>query len=354
MIGCGVIGRRRLLAGAAGLTVAAGAGRAFGAAAGESWPGARWEPADPLVLGWSRPALEQLDGRVRALGVTSLTVVQDGRLVASWGPQDRKVNVRSVRKSLLGLLYGIAVAEGRIDLDLTLDALGIDDREPRLTAAEKRATIRHLLKARSGVYHPAAYENDAMKAKRPPRSSAGPDERWYYNNWDFNALGTIYERLTGEDIFRGFESRIARPIGMQDYMAADGRRVFDPASDHPAYVMALTARDLARVGHLVLNRGNWNGRTVVPAAWIAESVTAWSATDAGSLGYGYLWWTLPPAGRFGPGASLALGSDGQAIGVVPRLRLAVVQLCSDATKRPRRVRGADTVDLLGLVVEAAG
>nr|WP_246337588.1 serine hydrolase [Azospirillum oleiclasticum] len=283
-----------------------------------------------------------------------MTVVQDGRLVASWGPQDRKVNVRSVRKSLLGLLYGIAVAEGRIDLDRSLDRLGIDDREPRLTAAEKRATIRHLLKARSGVYHPTAYENDAMKAKRPPRGSAGPDERWYYNNWDFNALGTIYERLTGEDIFRGFESRIARPIGMQDYMAADGRRVFDPASDHPAYVMALTARDLARVGHLVLNRGNWNGRTVVPAAWIAESVTAWSATDAGSLGYGYLWWTLPPAGRFGPGASLALGSDGQAIGVVPRLRLAVAQLCSDATKRPRRVRGADAVDLLGLVVEAAG
>lgn len=349
-----MIGRRGLLAGTAGLAVSAGSGWAFGAASGAVWRDAGWETADPLAQGWSRPALERLDARVRALGVTSLAVVQDGRLVASWGPQDRKVNVRSVRKSLLGLLTGIAVAEGRIDLDLTLDALGIDDREPRLTVAEKRATIRHLLKARSGVYHPAAYENAAMKAKRPPRGSAGPDERWYYNNWDFNALGTIYERLTGEDIFRAVESRIARPLGMQDFTAADGRRVFDPVSDHPAYVMALSARDLARVGHLVLNRGGWNGREVVPAAWIAESVTAWSATDAGSLGYGYLWWTLPPGGRFGPGASLALGSEGQAIGVVPRLRLAVAQLCSDATRRPRRVRGADSVDLLGLVVEAAG
>lgn len=69
--------------------------------------------------------------------------------------------------------------------------LGIDDNEPRLTDEEKRATVHDLLKARSGVYHPALYETARMKEKRPPRHSHASGTFWYYNNWDFNVLGTI-------------------------------------------------------------------------------------------------------------------------------------------------------------------
>jgi CubicO group peptidase (beta-lactamase class C family) len=85
-------------------------------------------------------------------------IVQDGKIIASWGDVSHKVNIRSMRKSLLSALYGIGVAEGHIRLDQTIGALGIDDREPSLSDAEKQATIRDLLMARSGVYHAAAYE----------------------------------------------------------------------------------------------------------------------------------------------------------------------------------------------------
>ena len=74
----------------------------------------------------------------------------------------------------------------------TLAELGIDDNEPSLTDVEKRATVRDLLTARSGVYHPALYETPGMAAMRPLRGSHLPGTHWYYNNWDFNALGTIY------------------------------------------------------------------------------------------------------------------------------------------------------------------
>lgn len=78
--------------------------------------------------------------------------VQNGRMIARWGDTSRKVNMASVRKSLLSALYGIAIAEGRITLSSSLSELGIDDTAPRLTAEEKTATVRHLLMARSGVY----------------------------------------------------------------------------------------------------------------------------------------------------------------------------------------------------------
>src|SRR4029079_9227231 len=99
----------------------------------------------------------------------------------------------------------------------TLGDLGIDDRPPRLTEIEKQATILDLLRARSGVYHDAARETAAMRAARPPRGSHSPGTFNYYNNWDFNVLGAIFERVTGRKIFDEFHERIAKPIGMRGY-----------------------------------------------------------------------------------------------------------------------------------------
>jgi len=90
-------------------------------------------------------------------------IPQDGRIIASWGDISHKVNVRSIRKSLISALYGIGVAEGRIRLDQTIGELGIDDRPPSLSEFERQATIRDLLMARSGIYHAAAYETQTPR-----------------------------------------------------------------------------------------------------------------------------------------------------------------------------------------------
>lgn len=266
---------------------------------------------------------------------TALLVMRNGRILLSHGEPARKVSVASVRKSLLGALYGIAVAEGRIRLTDTLAALGIDDRPPSLTAEEKRATVADLLASRSGVYHPAAYETQDMRERRPARGSHAPGGFWFYNNWDFNALGTIYRKATGEDIFEAFARRIARPLGMQDYAAGDGRYVTARSSDHPAYVFTLTARDMLRFGALVAAQGRWDGRQIVPAAWLADSLTARSSPARPGLGYGLLWWTLP-AERFGAGAGFAAGHGGQFIAVAPERRLVVAQTID---RRPAAASG---------------
>ena len=102
-------------------------------------------------------------------------------------------------------------------MDLTLKELGIDDVEPNLTDEEKQATIKDLLKSRSGVYHEAAAETQEMKDIRPERGSHPHNTFFYYNNWDFNVGAAIYEQLTGKYIFNEFKEGIASPIGMQDF-----------------------------------------------------------------------------------------------------------------------------------------
>ena len=90
-----------------------------------------------------------------------------------------------------------------------------------------------LLEARSGVYHAALYETPGMARQRPARGSHEPGTFWYYNNWDFNTLGTICEQATGTGIYEALDQLIARPIGMQDYRPQDGVYVPGAASIHP-------------------------------------------------------------------------------------------------------------------------
>ena len=309
-------------------------------------PGRHWQSIDPATAGWTATALQPLRDYAELRKPTALMLVQNGAVLASFGDPSRKVGVASVRKSLLSALYGIAVADGRIKLDSTIAELGIDEKAPGLTEQEKRATVRDLLTARSGIYLPAAHETPDIKEKRPLRGSHPPGTFWFYNNWDFNALSTIYRQRTAEDIFESFARRIAGPIGMEDFSARDGRYALSPVSQHPAYPFRLSARDLARFGLLFANGGSWNGRQVVPAAWVRESTASHTATDRPARGYGYMWWTLPEDG-FGKGAALASGYGGQLLAIVPGKRLVMVQTAESGNSR----KGTRTRDFIGLLRE---
>jgi CubicO group peptidase (beta-lactamase class C family) len=257
------------------------------------WP--RW--ATPEAAGFAAAAIAAAEQHWLSLPdapIAAFMLVYKGRILASFGSETTPFWCHSMRKSFLSALYGIHVESGDIDLDRTLEELGIDDSTP-LTDAEKQARVIHLLKARSGVYIEAACEAPEMKAARPPRGSHPPDTFWYYNNWDFNALGTIFRQETGRDIFEEFQRRIARPIGMQDFQPALCDYVYERQfSEHPCYTFRMSTRDRARFGQLFLQNGRWDGRQIVPAGWVAESTRAHSRTDTPGRGYGYMWWTYEP------------------------------------------------------------
>lgn len=255
-------------------------------------------------------------------------MVHQGRIVAQWGDPAVKTPLASARKSLLSALFGNAVERGDINLKQTLAELGIDDNEPSLSAEERSATVRDLLEARSGIYHAALYETPSMAARRPQRASHAPGTFWYYNNWDFNTFGAIYEHATRHSIFDALANEVARPIGMQDYQPSDGKYVTGAASVYPAYPIDMSARDLARFALLYLHKGKWQDQQIVPAHWVEESTKSYSAADF-AAGYGYLWWigfnnSIAPAVTLPPGSFSALGYGGQYAFVIPAFDLAVV------------------------------
>lgn len=224
-------------------------------------------------------------------------VIYKGKVLVAWGDTRSNYMCHSIRKSFMNSLYGIHVNAGNIRLQKTMADLGIDDVPP-LTEAEKQAKVIHLLKARSGVYHQAAYESAGMKELRPERGSHPPDTFWYYNNWDFNTLGTIFEQETGTKIFKEFETRIADPIGMQDFSIDLCYYHFElDLSIHPAYPFQMSARDRARFGQLFLQEGRWDDDQIIPKTWVRKSTRSYSdvtvlGDNLKGFGYGFMWWTL--------------------------------------------------------------
>jgi CubicO group peptidase (beta-lactamase class C family) len=269
----------------------------------------------PPARGWSAEKLETARRYAQEIGSSAVAVIHDGRLVARWGEVARRMNSHSVRKSLLSALYGIAADRNMIPLDATLQQLGIDDKPPPLSEEEKKATIRDLLKSRSGVYHTAAAETAAMQKRRPERGAHAPGTFWYYNNWDFNVLGAVFEDNTGQKIGRAFKEWIAGPLGMQDFREEDVVYTWNETSQYPAYPFWITARDLARFGVLFLQKGRWDKRQVVPAAWVEESTTPHTRFSSG--GFGYMWWTIKEG-------YYASGWGGQVLMVLPKRKLVVV------------------------------
>lgn len=270
-------------------------------------------------------------------------IIVDGLVLEEWGDTARGFRCHSIRKSFLSALYGIHVREERIDLYDTLEELGIDDHKP-LSPIEKQATVGDLLKARSGVYHPALYESPSMAAMRPKRGSHRPGTFWYYNNWDFNALGTIFEQQTKTRIFEQFKRRIADPLEMEDFRLEDTSYFRGPVSIHAAYPFRMSTRDLARFGLLFGRKGKWRGQQIVPREWVAESTRSYS--DAGQAGgYGYMWWVAVEGRHFpfvhlSKGVFSARGAGGHVLLVVPDADLVIVhRVDTDAPVR-RQVTAA--------------
>ncbi|HWP38585.1 MAG TPA: serine hydrolase [Gemmatimonadales bacterium] len=299
-----------------------------------AYPGVEWERVpSPESAGWPRAALDSVRARLSLLPTTGFMAIVGGRVLMEYGDVTAVSYLASVRKSVLSMLFGIYVANGALRLDKTLAEIGIDDIGG-LTAEEKQATVRDLLMARSGIYHTASNAGDDL-ASAPPRGSQPHGTYFLYSNWDFNALGTIFEKETGRDIYDALESDLARPIGMQDFDRSIHRRTGDStASIHLAYHMHFSTRDMARIGYLMLREGHWAGRQLVPRDWVRESTRAHTPVNqmnpprrrSGPFGYGYLWWVWDGPHATGPyaGAYTGLGAVGQHISVLPALDMVVV------------------------------
>jgi CubicO group peptidase (beta-lactamase class C family) len=300
------------------------------------FPTEKWEyvgRADLPAYGWSTEVLQKTTAFIRdQSNTTGLVVVDRGRVVYQYGDVQELSYVASVRKSILSMLYGYWVENDTIKLDTTLEALNIDDIGG-LLPIEKKATIGHVITARSGVYHPASYSGDDL-AQAPARGSQKPGTYMLYSNWDFNVAGAIFEQLTKRNIYDELQAQLAIPLQFEDWDRTAQHKEGDlTVSKYPAYPIWVSTRDMARIGYLMLREGNWNGRQVISRDWARRVVGVVTPVHEmnpvrrrdGYFGYGYMWWVWDGPKAIGPfkGAYSAVGAVGQWITVFPSVNLVV-------------------------------
>ncbi len=260
-------------------------------------------------------------------GFQSIIISKDNEIIFEYG--NIKYNygyLASCRKSILAILYGMYP----ININKTLEELNIDDKL-ELSDIEKTATIKDLLMAKSGIYHPASNEGDDKN--KPERHSKKPGEYFTYNNWDFNVLGTIFEQETCINIYDALYN-LGKEISFEDFDLEYNKRKFNErikentASIHPPYHMYISARDMLKIGCLMLNKGKYGDKQIVPKKWIKEITklhTTKKETKKENIGYGYMWWVFDedkehPLFK----AYMAQGDKGQSIIIIPKSNMVIV------------------------------
>ena len=285
---------------------------------------------------WDTEKLDEACQFACDLGSKNLIVATNGEVVKSMGELDKPLYLHSVRKALLSAIVGqhVGIGPNQINLESTLAELGINDKPKPLTPLQQQAKVLHLIKSTSGINHPAAAEGGLMerdKDKRLGHKPIPPGTVWAYNNWDYNALTTIFEQETGLTIYEAFKKGIAEPLEMQDF---NEKSVFynyeTELSMHPKAGFMMSARDLAKFGQLYLNKGKWNGKQIIPEEWIDRITDDYTITGKKLLrsGHGYLWW-VPVDSKsremgIPEGTYVATGFGSQRIVVIPHWDTVIV------------------------------
>jgi CubicO group peptidase (beta-lactamase class C family) len=298
------------------------------------YPDSTWQQlSNTSENSWSRDNLNKLRAFIiDSTNATGMVVIQSGKILFDYGDTKETSYLASCRKSVLSMLYGPFVQNGKINLSTTIGQLGIDD-VGGLLPIEKKATIKDLLTARSGVYHAASNEGDAS-AMAPKRGSVEPGTFWLYNNWDFNVAGYVLEQQTGKTVYKLIDSMLAKPLQMQDWNINEQRKTGDTTkSKYLAYHMWFSTRDMARIGYLMLRNGRWKNKQIIPEDWVITTTSAVTTykkaveekTAYYHFGYGYLWWVWDEPYNKGAyeGAYSATGAYGQFITILPKLDLVV-------------------------------
>lgn len=319
-----------------------------GTDARDGWPTATLEEA-----GLAPDLGERLDAAVRGGRLANLhavLVARGGRLALeryfegedeTWGRPlgrrrfgpDELHDLRSVTKSVVGLLYGIALA-GRLvppPEAALLDALP-EYADLAADPVRRRMTVRHALTMTLGTQwdeglsyadprnseHAMELAPDRWRYALERPMAAEPGERWAYNGGATALLGRLIERGSGETL-RGFaERRLLAPLGIDAVEWVQGR----DGAHVAASGLRLQPRDALRIGQLAIDGGDWHGRSIVPAGWLRQSFSR--QADAGELGYGYQWWLGPAAADGRPGWIAGFGNGGQRLFLGPRLGLVVM------------------------------
>jgi CubicO group peptidase (beta-lactamase class C family) len=276
-----------------------------------------WEEKDINNLGWNQDSFEKTLDFVRETNTDAFIILHDGYIVheeyGSWVRKNTRLKIASISKSIMAVLIGLAQENGFLNInDPVSDYLpqGWSKASPE---QETMISIRNLMTMTSGLTDLLYYENE-------------PGVEWRYNTAAFFNLYSVILNSTGMPIDEFAENYLYSKIGMRNAMQ------WYKNED-------ATARDLARLGLLLINNGDWESKVVVNNKGYLKKMLSPSAVF--NPWYGFLWWLNQPfdGEMFGsPGEELkiinnapddliaAFGYGNQKLYIIPSMNIVIVRL----------------------------
>ncbi len=302
------------------------------------WPTQEWQVTTPEKQAMDSTTLDRIISFVRdsRLEVNSVIVIRHGYIVYEkyfrepWN-KDRIHNIHSCTKSVMGSLVGIAVQQAKIR---SLNDKMVDYFPNRtiqnLDERKKSVTLFNLLTMKGGFDWPertypytdprnpiiqAHRSNDFIQFVLDRPMATQPGTTWAYNGGLSQIFSAIVTNKTGMTTLEFAKKNLFSPLGITKFVwRTDRQGLYDAAGG-----LSMTPRDMAKYGYLILNGGVWEGRQIIPADFVAESVKTQTAFKA-NAGYGYQsWWTVPVDGYY-----YAAGIKGQKIYVMEKQDMVLV------------------------------
>jgi CubicO group peptidase (beta-lactamase class C family) len=248
-----------------------------------------------------------------SVGLHSLMLVRHGHVVAAgwWAPYAPTLPhvLFSLSKSFTSTAVGLAVSEGRLTVDDPVLCFFAEEAQPVVSEHLAAMRVRHLLSMSTG------HDIDATQA-----TTAAPDGNWVkaflaqpvvhapgthfvYNSAATYMLSAIVQRLTGETVLDYLRPRLLAPLGIEGATWQSCPRGINVGG----WGLSVRTADIACFGQFYLQQGAWQGRRLIPAAWVAEA-TAWHVSNGAdprsdwAQGYGYQFWRCRHNAYRGDGA----------------------------------------------------
>lgn len=295
-----------------------------------------WETISPSNLNWQADSLEKLYEYLQAKKTKAFIILKDGRIVVEkyFGSftRDSSWYWASAGKTVTALLAGIAYSEGKLDLDAPVSEYLGEGWTSLPAEKESLITVRHQLTMTTGLDDGAVTGTDCtLPDCLQYKADAGT--RWAYHNAPYTLLEEVLEAATGKSFQHYFQEKIRDRIGMNGLWATVGFN----------NVYFSNARSMARMGLLLMHKGDWNGQVLLSNKTYYDLQV--NSSQQFNLSYGYLTWLNGKTSYRLPGLQInfpgmlvpnapndmyaALGRDDQKIYVVPSARVVVIRMGED-------------------------
>jgi CubicO group peptidase (beta-lactamase class C family) len=323
-----------------------------------AFPGKEWQQMSPESQDVSSKklgsAIQYLAKNSGKDGVKELVVVRNGDIIWKGKEIDKVHGVWSLTKSFTSTVLGLLMDDEKATLDTPAW-----NYSPGMATTYSAVTLRHFTTMTSGYYAVGdeprgSYKHGPSLIPFKPGNTplfTPPGSKYAYWDSAMNQFANVLTRIAGEPIEILFKRRIADPIQMNrskwvwgDFGKVDGIVVNGGSGNNNKHIF-ISARELARLGHLFLNHGKWNGKQLISEAWVTEATKSHVpssmplARNSGADGrgvYGYNWWRngIKPDGKrkwpgAPPGTYSASGYNNNDMFVIPEWNMVIVRLGLD-------------------------